>query len=249
LVGKSTAQVWVYSTNIYHEEGRTLLDKMIAALFDCDGTLYSAEMGRGLMKYAADHGRQTHVRLYLASLMPRYLLNKAGLIRREALRIKAVARQGWLLRGWDTDQAAAAFDWIVHHYLLPTKREDVAGRLGEHREQGHAIVLVSGMLRPCLALLGDHFKTTGVVGTEFEIVNGRYSGRLVSPVLNGAPKAGYVRSFFAEQGIDVDWANSYAYGDAIHDRSMFDLVGNPVAVYPDPQLRALAHDRGWPIIG
>jgi HAD superfamily hydrolase (TIGR01490 family) len=221
---------------------------MIAALFDCDGTLYSAEMGRGLMKYAAGHGRRAMVRLYLASLMPRYLLNKAGLIGREALRVKAVARQRWLLRGWDTEQAAAAFDWLAHHYLLPTQRDDVADRLVQHRERGHAIVLVSGMLRPCLALLGDHYQADGIVGTEFEIVDGHYTGRLLSPVINGPPKATYIHAFFAEQGAKIDWAASYAYADSIHDQAMFNLVGHPVAVHPDPELLVLAQDRGWPIL-
>lgn len=222
---------------------------MIAALFDCDGTLYSAEMGRGLMRYASEHGRRAIVRLYTTSLMPRYGLSKLGLISREAFRVKAVSRQRWLLRGWDADQAAAAFHWIVHSYLLPTQRDDVAARLFEHREQGHAVVLVSGMLKPCLSLLGDHFQTTDVVGTEFEIADGHYTGRLLTPVLNGAPKAKYIRAFFADRQIDVDWANSYAYADSIHDQAMFDLVGHPVAVYPDPELQALAQEQDWETIG
>ena len=37
---------------------------MIVALFDADGTLYSAGYGRGLMKYVLAHGRRLHVAAY-----------------------------------------------------------------------------------------------------------------------------------------------------------------------------------------
>jgi HAD superfamily hydrolase (TIGR01490 family) len=221
---------------------------MIAALFDCDGTLYSAEMGRGMMKYASENGRQGLVRVYTASLFPRYWLSKLGLISREAFRLKAVSRQRWLIKSWDQEQAAAAFNWIVYNYLLPTQRADVVARLEEHRDQEHAVVLVSGMLEPCLALIGEHFQVAGIVGTVFEREDGRFTGRLTSPVMNGAHKATYIRAFFESQGINVDWPASYAYADSIHDQAMFDLVGHPVAVYPDPQLLDLAGRRDWEII-
>ena len=150
---------------------------MIAALFDCDGTLYSAEMGRGMMKYASENGRQGLVRAYTASLFPRYWLSKLGLISREAFRLKAVSRQRWLIKSWDQEQAAAAFNWIVYNYLLPTQRADVVARLEEHRDQEHAVVLVSGMLEPCLALIGEHFQVAGIVGTVFEREDGRFTPR------------------------------------------------------------------------
>jgi hypothetical protein len=48
-----------------------------------------------------------------------------------------------------------------------------------------------------------------------------------------------------EQGIDL--SRSFAYSDSITDRPMLELVGQPVAVNPDRELRRLAQQRGWKI--
>ena len=109
-------------------------------------------------------------------------------------------------------------------------------------------MLVSGMPVPCLERLGEALGTTGVVGTGLEVTDGRYTGRSILPVMVGADKARGTRSFFGKRGMDIDWQASFAYGDSIHDQSIFDLVGHPVAVHPDAELRALARQRGWDVI-
>jgi phosphoserine phosphatase len=42
---------------------------------------------------------------------------------------------------------------------------------------------------------------------------------------------------------------SYAYADSLTDVPVLELVGHPVAVYPDEGLAALAWQKGWPILG
>ena len=46
----------------------------------------------------------------------------------------------------------------------------------------------------------------------------------------------------------IDWENSFAYGDSFSDLPVLKLVGNPVAVKPEEKLRKLATERGWEII-
>jgi len=41
----------------------------------------------------------------------------------------------------------------------------------------------------------------------------------------------------------------YAYGDTLMDVPLLEHADNPVAVYPDAQLRVLARERSWEIIG
>jgi phosphoserine phosphatase len=52
-----------------------------------------------------------------------------------------------------------------------------------------------------------------------------------------------------KRGLEVDLSHSFSYGDGIFDVPVLELVGNPVAVYPDSQLRDYASQRGWQIIG
>ena len=52
-----------------------------------------------------------------------------------------------------------------------------------------------------------------------------------------------------EGGFEINWENSFAYGDGLSDIDLLERVGRPVAVYPDGGLRAMAEERGWRIIG
>ncbi len=83
---------------------------MIAALFDCDGTLYSAQFGRGLLQYARAHGSQPAALRYYADMAPRLLAGKLHLIGDEPRRRPLVSDLAWLLQDWDEPRAAAAFE-------------------------------------------------------------------------------------------------------------------------------------------
>lgn len=222
---------------------------VIAALFDCDGTLYSAQFGRGLMKYASEHGRRASVRLYFASVLIPYVLHQLRLIPEENFRRPVTARLAWLFRGLDEAQGRAMFEWVTDHYLLPTQRPDVLARLREHQAQGHSAVLVSAGFLPSLELIAQAFGVSGCVGTQIELRQGRYTGRILPPVMMGRDKDHSTREFFAARGMQVDWPASYAYADSLTDLGLLGLVGRPVAVYPEAKLHALAQSKKWDIIG
>lgn len=221
---------------------------MIAALFDIEGTLFTNPMGRGFIEYAILSGRRLQAWAYFSSLMPRYLLHKLGWIPEVMLHRPAIERMAWLLRGYDLDQAAAAFDWVVHDFILPSGRQDVLQRLEDHRRQGHLILIVSSGLLPCLERIGEHLNANGVVGTALEFDGDHYTGGIVPPPMIGHEKGIHARRFFEQQGIAIDWDESYAYADSIHDLSMLELVGHPLAVAPDYGLHELARSRGWEIL-
>lgn len=221
---------------------------MIAALFDVDGTLYTANMWRGLMSYANSHGRKRAAQIYYLSNVPSFYLKQWNLISEESFRRPWVERLGWMAKGWSNSEGDAAWDWIVNDFILPTARNDVIAVCQNHIKKGHAVVLVSAMLMPCLERIGRHLGVIGVVGTGIEFREGRYTGRTIPPVIMGIEKDNQTRRFFASRGIEIDWGSSYAYADSISDSGLFNLVGNPIAVYPDSKLRAFAMTKSWKII-
>lgn len=221
---------------------------MIAALFDVDGTLYTANMWRGLMTYAKAHGRGRAAQIYYLSNLPSVFLRRWNLISEEDFRRPWVERLGWIAKNWSDQEGEAAWDWIVNEFILPTARNDVVAVCREHIKQGDVVVLVSAMLEPCLARIGNHLGVTGVVGSRIEIRDGRYTGSTIPPVIMGIEKDRQTRKFFSDHGMDVKWESSYAYADSISDTDLFKLVGNPVAVYPDSQLREIARSKNWKTI-
>lgn len=48
--------------------------------------------------------------------------------------------------------------------------------------------------------------------------------------------------------MEIDWSDSYAYGDSYSDLAVLELVGNPVAVKPDSRLSEIAIHRKWEIM-
>jgi HAD superfamily hydrolase (TIGR01490 family) len=220
----------------------------IAALFDCDGTLYTAQMGRGLLRYLSEHGMDAAKRRAYASILPAHLLGKLKLISRETVSRAYSASLRHMVHGLTTEDAQAAFAWLAGEYLLPTQRPHVIARLREHQAQAHRVVLVSAGLTPILAEIARRLDVTDWIGTPIEVQNGRYTGSLTGELMVGAAKATGAQAHFAAQGIAIDWAASAAYGDSLHDRWMLAQTGNPVAVHPDDGLRRLAADQGWAVL-
>jgi len=222
--------------------------KTVAALFDCDGTLFTAQYGRGLMKYSSDNGRKGSARAYYASLVIPYFLNKYRLLSDETFSRSVTSRLAWMVKGLTEQEFFSTSEWIITEHVLPTERNEVIARLRDHQSNGDVILLVSGWLMPSLKLLGVHYKVDGVVGTKLEKKDGRYTGRIIPPVITGADKDFYARKFFSNKNLEIDWDASHAYADSITDTALFNMVGHPVAVNPDDKLLLLAQSKGWEII-
>ena len=221
---------------------------MIAALFDIEGTLYTNPMGRGFIQYASSHGRGLRALIYYSSLMPRYFLCKLGITSEESLNRSAIGRMPWLIQGYDLQQAQAAFDWVVDSFILPSGRQSVLQLWEDHRRLGHLVVIVSSGLAPCVQQIAVHLKAAGTAATEVLVRDGRYAGRVGSPVAIAREKASRALALVSQLAADVDWAASYAYADSLHDLPFLELVGHPVAVHPDKGLAQIAQERGWQII-
>jgi len=152
------------------------------------------------------------------------------------------------MRGWTKAQAQACFDWVACEYLKPLRHEDIIARLHEHQSQGHIVVLVSSGLWPLLAAIGATLSVERVVGPQVEWRDGRLTGRTLPPLVIGERKASVTLQRLGDWGLEVDLAGSFAYADSISDLPLLELVGHPMAVYPDEQLAVLARERGWPAL-
>src|SRR5205085_5710244 len=95
------------------------------------------------------------------------------------------------------------------------------------------------------AIIARRLGLTGALGTVAEVVDGRYTGRLVGELMHGEAKAEAVRALAEREGLDL--SRCTAYSDSANDLPMLTLAGTAVAVNPDTELRAVARARGWMI--
>ena len=222
---------------------------MIAAFFDFDGTLYTGHLWQDLIHHHLEAKRHRRwVAAYVTRNMAPVPLYKLGLMSQESFYAGWSRTMGWLLRGWTVEEAQALFQQLTEERILPNLRADTLALLRRHQEQGHLVALVSGTFAPCLELIARRLEIAHAIGTPLEVRRGRYSGRTVAPICQGAGKPLRVRSYLAAKGLDVDWSASYSYADSGTDLPLLNEVGHPVAVYPDEVLLAHAEARGWPIL-
>ena len=86
---------------------------------------------------------------------------------------------------------------------------------------------------------------SSVICTRPEVVDGRFTGRIVEPICHGRGKLYWAQQFCAQEGIDL--AKSYFYTDSIRDLPTLEAVGHPRPVNPDRPLLREARQRGWPV--
>ncbi len=130
--------------------------------------------------------------------------------------------------------------------LVSRVRPESSRLIAMHTEAGRDTWIVSASPRRIVEPLAAALGMTGAVGTEGEVVDGLFTGRLDGPFIYGAGKAQAIDKLAANRGYDLKL--SYAYSDSVSDLPMMEAVGHPVAVNPDSQLDTIAHERGWPIV-
>ena len=220
-----------------------------AAIFDLDGTLFTGHVWLGLSRYLRRYRRN---RLWLYAFMaihlPLSLPCQVHLMDRGKMRLTWARNMSWMLRGMSMTDGMRAFTWITDEYIMPLLRPDVAALLCEHQERGERVILLSGAFQPLLEVIGQRLGVDVVLGTRPEQRDGRYTGRALEPTCQGEGKAMRLRAYLAGQGNDVDPSVCSAYADSIFDLPVLEMVGHPVAVYPDEELATLAAQRGWPIV-
>jgi phosphoserine phosphatase len=116
----------------------------------------------------------------------------------------------------------------------------------KHLLSGHLVVLASGSPQYIIDEIAHHLRVHVAVGTRTRVVDGRATDQLVPPVVFRDGKRAVVERVLAEY--DIDPARSFLYSDSIADVPLFEAIGHPVVVNPKVPFRAVAEQRGWPVV-
>ena len=146
-------------------------------------------------------------------------------------------------RGMDATEVKALSAEMFETYLRPKIFSEVVSQIQEHKQQGMAIVLVTGSLDFIVQPIADYLDIDAVLAPQLREENGQFTGELTTIPLIGERKA-EVMKVFAKQH-EISLKDSYAYGDSQSDLPMLECVGNPVVVNPGKALRQKALDSGW----
>lgn len=157
------------------------------------------------------------------------------------------SRMAWMgLRGISEDRLHVLGEDYFEDFIKPKLRAVGVELLEQARARGQRVVLISDNLDVIVRPLAEHLGVEDFVCNRMQIVDEECTGELIEPVINGNLAGEWVRSFAAEN--DVDLAHSYGYGAHGDDSVLLHSIGQPCAIHPDRQLRALARDLDWPVV-
>jgi HAD superfamily hydrolase (TIGR01490 family) len=222
----------------------------VAAFFDLDGTIYNGILYQGVFRHHREHGIKAGTMLaFMLIHLPLWLLSRIRLFPLELLYRMHGANLAWLFGGISVAEAEAIWEWVIETTILPNLRPEMVKAVAEHRENGHRLILLSGSFQPLLDKIVDRLDFNDAVATPLRIRKGRYTGWIERPVSIGRGKLTRMKDYLRDEASGIDLAQSYYYADSIADVACLEIVGNPVAVYPEESLATIAKERGWAVIG
>lgn len=225
------------------------MEKVIA-VFDLEGTLFKSSSS-----FVSEVSRSRtwgiagifKVAIFNTSFMLIYILYKMHLIGEQAMRTSITKKLASLLKGLakkEIARRATVYATKSMGLLWP----EINRILKDHITKGHTTIVISGMLQPYIEAIKQELGINIAIGTELEIKDGYYTGRLAIVPYFGRQRAQVLSELISKLDYKVNLGGSFAYGDSILDKFFMSLVGNPVAVHPDKKLTEYAKGHGWSII-
>jgi HAD superfamily hydrolase (TIGR01490 family) len=150
-----------------------------------------------------------------------------------------------LVKGWDVELVRSIVAETLDEIVDPAVYEEAVDLIEEHKDAGRDVIIISSSGTEVVEPIGERLGVDRAIGTQVGIVDGHYTGEILFYAY-GEGKADAIRALAAENGYDL--AECYSYTDSATDLPMLEVVGHPVCVNPDAPLRAVALERGWPIL-
>jgi phosphatidylglycerophosphatase C len=203
-------------------------DAAAVAAFDLDGTL--TEGGSVVHWLSAVAGRAT-VRTSILRHGPALL---AGAIRSgHAADAAKESLFTSVLAGRDGTDVAAVSQQFADEHLRTAVRPEIAGRLGEHLDAGHLVVLVSASPALYVRRIAEAIGAHGSAATELAVDgDGRLTGRYDGQNCRGEEKLRKVRALLGELGAADTGQRGplYVYGNSRGDLRLLAAADRPVDV-------------------
>jgi len=155
---------------------------------------------------------------------------------------EAVRRRG-------PQEALAARERFMREVIVPAIRPQALELVRRHQRAGDEVLIITATNEFVTRPIADAFGVQHLIAVELE----RDAQGWITGEIRGTPsfREGKVLRFhdwLAQQGLHRGQAEVTFYSDSVNDLPLLDNVDHPVATNPDERLRAIARERGWPVL-
>jgi len=217
---------------------------MKLVLFDLDNTLLAGdsdyEWGQFLIAKGAVNGPH-----YEAKNKAFYEDYKAG-------QLDIYAFLAFALHPLATHTRAQLDAWHAEYMetrIRPMITQAARDLVNKHLDTADLVAVITATNSFVTGPIAKEFGIPHLIATDPEEINGRFTGEVAGTPCFREGKVSRLEHFLESQGTRLDClTSSRFYSDSLNDLPLLEKVQHPVAVDPDPTLRAHALEKGWPVI-
>jgi len=215
------------------------------ALFDLDHTLLPIDSDHAWGQYTVQRGWRDPGE-FEASNDHFYAQYRAGQLDIHAY----IQFATQVVREMGEQAALQAHTEYMRDVIEPVIHDSAIDLVEQHRQEGCELLLVTATNAFITGPIAARFGIENLIAVDLQ----RDSAGLITGEILGTPsyqkgKIIRVEQWMAERGLKwADIETSYFYSDSINDLPLLEHVSHPFATNPDPRLRTIAQERGWPIL-
>lgn len=214
---------------------------MPLAIFDLDETLIATDSDHEWGEYVCDHGL-VDVSEHRAKNDAFYEQYKAGELNID----EYLAFSCSVLTRYTMEALHRYRSDFVSERITPVMLDKAYDLIRSHQARGDTVMVITSTIEFVTRPIVDAFGIDILIAPDPEIIDNRYTGNIVGVPSFAQGKVTRLEGWMSENNQSL--AGSYFYSDSHNDLPLLRLVDNPVAVDPDPQLRAEAQEKSWQII-
>jgi HAD superfamily hydrolase (TIGR01490 family) len=122
-------------------------------------------------------------------------------------------------------------------------------QIEEDRAAGRRLVLATASYRLYVEAIAAKLRFDDVIATNSIIgIDARVTAKIDGENCYGPAKLRMIEAWFKAEGIDRDQVKVRFYSDHASDAPVMEWADEPFAANPTAKMRALAGQRGWPIV-
>ena len=214
---------------------------MSLAIFDLDNTLIAGDSDHAWGEFLVEQGivdaqvyKDANDRFYQD-----YLAGTLDIMEYLAFSLAPLAQH-------ELQQLQQWHQQFMEEKIEPILLDKAFEKLAWHKEQGHFILIITATNRFVTEPIAERLDVHELIAIEPEVINGRYTGKVAGIPSFKEGKVTRLNKWLENK--DYELADTWFYSDSHNDLPLLNLVGKPIAVDPDQQLKDTAEQNGWPVI-
>ncbi|SHN19163.1 HAD-superfamily subfamily IB hydrolase, TIGR01490 [Pseudomonas asturiensis] len=150
------------------------------------------------------------------------------------------------MAGRTVEDVAEAVAHFIEAVIEPLVYHEARQTIARHKAAGDRLLVISATGFHIVSPVAAHLGIDEVLAIDLDVQEGQFTGLTEGILTYREGKVLRLKEWLRVQ--DEILEGAFFYSDSRNDLPLLKRVDNPIAVNPDPTLRAYAQEQGWPVL-